>query len=107
MHHETWRLWLDDQHEGPNCPDRHAPEEYFAAATVAEAQALVKTFGWPSHMDLDHDLGGEDVMAFLRWFTEWYPQGPVPTWHVHSKNPVGAKNIEAYLDSWRRSLAEP
>lgn len=101
----TWKLWVDDQLDDPETPVRHTPEGYFGARSSEEAKALVLAKGPPTHMDLDHDLGETDrIMDFLAWLSNEYPDGPVPSYWVHSRNPVAAKNVEAYLASWKKSL---
>lgn len=103
----TWKLWLDDQLHDPELPFRHAPKGFLGEASTFEAIELVQTYGVPSFMDLDHDLGGADTaMVFLKWLSENYPEGPVPDWHIHSKNIVGAENISSFLETWERVLGQ-
>ena len=45
-------------------------------------------------------------MIFVKRLVDAFPDGPCPYFVIHSANPVGARNIESYLDSWRRSLAD-
>lgn len=65
--------------------------------------------GLPTHMSLDHDLGGEDnTMVFLKeLFNFWERTGAdknlIPTYLVHSANPVGVGNIISYMDTWRKA----
>lgn len=100
-----WKLWLDDQHRDPEAAARHAPEGFVSAGSTDEARELVSLRGLPCFIDFDHDLGEQDdAMRFLRWLEATYPDGPVPDWAIHSANPVGAKNIESFLRSWKRSL---
>lgn len=101
----NWKLWLDDQLDDPETPERHTPERFKGARSTEEAKALVVEHGMPWTMDLDHDLGeGDRTMDFLKWLQERYPNGPVPITSVHSKNPEGALNILSFVSSWRRSL---
>lgn len=94
----TWKLYLDDI--------RNPPPGFDCARSSGHAIDLVTEFGPPSHMSLDHDLGGDDTaMRFLKWLsTEHYDA--TFTYTVHSANPVGAANIKAYIDSWLRSRQE-
>jgi hypothetical protein len=101
-----WSLWLDDQFKDPECPARHTPKYFVPAGSCEEAIALVENLGPPKFMDLDHDLAdGRDAMSFLRWLSTAI-KAP-PEYRVHSANPVGRKNIESFMDSWKRSLELP
>ena len=76
------------------------------ARSSLEAMEIIQKLGIPSCMYLDHDLGGEDTtMNFLKMLYEAYPDGPIPKYAVHSSNLVGKKNIESFLNSWKKSLA--
>jgi hypothetical protein len=98
-----WSLWIDDQLD--EVPGRKNPPGFLGAKSVEEAKELVIAHGIPEFMDLDHDLGEESVMTFLKWLADEFPDGPVPEWEVHSQNPIGKQNINSFLDSWKRSLA--
>ena len=101
-----WKLWLDDQIHDPECPERWVPIGYYGAASVAEVCALVETHGFLDleEMDLDHDLGDHDAKSFLKWLGEQFPDGPVPEWKIHSRNPAGSAWMDSFLQSWKRSL---
>ncbi len=104
----TWKLWLDDQLDDPATPARHTPEGFVGAKSSEEALTLIHERGLPSFMDLDHDLGGDDtVMRFLHQLTGLHPEGPIPEYRMHTENVVGAKSIEAFLRSWKKSLSLP
>lgn len=91
-----WSLYLDDE--------RPCPDGYVLARSTQEALALCLDRGLPERMSLDHDLGDDDTaMRFLRALDELYPEPPY-FWQIHSANPVGAKNLEAFLRSWRATL---
>jgi len=51
-------------------------------------------------------LGEEDAKYFLKWLSNTYPDGPVPKWNIHSKNPAGAAWMHSFLSSWKRSLGD-
>jgi hypothetical protein len=44
-------------------------------------------------------------MVFLRRLVNevWDGEQPIPDYIVHSANPVGAQNIIAFMESWKRS----
>jgi hypothetical protein len=111
----TWKLFLDDQWQDKEMPFRNPPSGFIPAANCAEAIALVYEFGVPEFMDLDHDLGdGKDAMHFLKEL-ELYNclsyerkecMKSVPAWKVHSMNPVGRDNINAFMKAWARDMGD-
>lgn len=99
-----WLLWLDDQWDDPATPMRHTPPGFLPAASSKEALGLIQQHGMPAFMSLDHDLGGEDdAMVFLRALSLEHYEADLPTYQIHSANPVGAANIRSFLESWRKS----
>jgi|ERR1700722_5925717 len=104
-------LFLDDDALTPGMEDFRYPDKEHAhwfkiATSTTEAQTIVKEFGCPVLMDLDHDLGGDDTaMVFLKWLYEQYPNNYI-TWFVHSRNPDGVKNIQSFMDGWNDSARE-
>lgn len=98
-----WSLWLDDQWDDRETPNRWPPDGFLPARSAKEAIALVTRLGPPSFMDLDHDLGQDNCMDFLKWLADNYFEF-IPKYNIHSANPIGKKNIESYMESWRRSL---
>jgi len=100
----TWNLWLDDERNPGLAADPSEPQVsgWVWAKSTKEAIKLVETLGNPAFMSLDHDLGGDDTsMKFLKWLANYsYPS----EYQVHSANPVGAKNIVSFMESWKKSL---
>lgn len=98
----TWKLYLDDLRDPPPA----VGEPWTVARSSSEAIQLVEEKGLPMWMSLDHDLGGDDTsMVFLKWLAYEYQAEFIPLWFVHSANPIGKQNIEAFLKSWLRSMA--
>lgn len=99
-----WCLFLDDiRSPGDVYEDTMG---WVIARSSLEAIDLVREHGMPGLISLDHDLGGDDTaMHFLKWLAyEYWTEQPVPGAFVHSANPVGAKNLESFMDSWKRSV---
>jgi hypothetical protein len=110
-----WKLWLDDLRD----PLIESPNErnFIWCRDCAQAMYYVRMWGPPEFMALDHDLGvpvpryaisganaqSEDSMKFLRWLERMHPES-CPEYRVHSMNPVGQKNIESFMESWKQSL---
>lgn len=90
------KLFVDDLRDPPD-------SSWTVARSTKEALELCRDT-WPEELSLDHDLGGEDrVMDFLKLFHEMCGEKPIPSWKVHSANPVGRLNIMSFMDSWERS----
>lgn len=95
-----YKLFIDDVREPPS-------DEWIVVRSSAEALSYVENHGWPSFISFDHDLGGEDTtMIFLKYlvYKHWDGTTLPPDYVVHSANPVGAKNIVSFMESWKRSI---
>jgi hypothetical protein len=117
MKNGHWHLFLDDEREVTDVFDKFGkrlnPDDWTVARSTEEAKQLVSGLGLPESMALDHDLGisgmvMDTTMVFLRWLAYDYfdptnKQHTIPSWRVHSGNPVGAENIIAFMTSWERS----
>jgi hypothetical protein len=102
---QPYKLFIDDQLDDPDAPARWLPQDFVGAKSSEEAIAIVKQRGFPYYLDLDHDLAdGDDVMIFLKWLWNTYPYTEPPEFNIHSANPVGKKNIESFINSWKKSL---
>jgi hypothetical protein len=108
--YNDWYLFLDDVRNVDDVYPDLNHDWYKVARTTEEAKALVGEFGVPLFMSLDHDLGAEDTsLEFLKWLANertinWNED--VPDYKVHSANPVGAKNIISFMDSWYSAWQE-
>lgn len=101
----SWKLWIDDQIDDPDAPERWVPPGFKGASSSKEACKLVIRYGLPAYMDLDHDLKGNDTtMKFLYWLADNYPNGPIPKYNVHSLNPVGRANMILFMRDWEKYL---
>lgn len=109
-----WNLFLDDERYPFWVYDKPSdPGGYTILRSTEAAQMAVRAFGMPRFMSLDHDLGllpsGEDDTAikFLRWLSEEVWDGKaetIPSYKIHSANPIGQENIRSFMESWRRSV---
>jgi hypothetical protein len=97
---QPYKLFIDDVRDPPD-------DSWTVVRTVEEAKYLIQSWDLPTHMSLDHDLGGDEtVMQILHWMSEeFYEEGP-PEWCIHSANPVGRDNMESFLKSWGKSLSK-
>lgn len=79
---------------------------------VDDAIWTVRQRGVPSFISFDHDLGDFDShrvektgALFARWLCDYIINQNLPlpdkfNYYVHSMNPVGARNIQAYMDNF-------
>ena len=101
------KIWLDDQIDNPEYPDRQTPAGWVGVKTALQACRLLRT-GKVSHVSFDHDLGegtngplmsGYIVAKFIEYGAYRHSRGmkygiPYLSWDVHSSNPVGRENIK-------------
>jgi len=89
----------------------------------------IRLYGLPDEISFDHDLGEDVAKAKVeagvskrkareqkkeaksgydaaKWLGEFCIESglPLPEWNVHSANPVGKANIEAYLSNIEKQL---
>lgn len=118
----TYNLFIDDIRDPHYRECRQSgvnPRlEWVIARTSEEAKKIVLERGMPERMALDHDLGyveveqaGEltfkvdEVPTFLKWLVNefWNGSDKVPEYTIHSANPVGAQNMRAFMESWKKA----
>ena len=95
----NWKLFIDDE-RWPKTND------WVIARSSAEAiQACHSHKSLPNEIAFDHDLGGDDTtMRFIVWLVDVLDDDDyqIPadfTFSVHSQNPVGARNIQNYMEN--------
>lgn len=109
MIHKPVLLWLDDERD----PAEPRWQSFFPVddPQVIWVQSYVEFVSWieehalPNAVCFDHDLGdGLSGMDAARWLTEFCMENRVslPTWNVHSANPIGKENIKSLLSSFDR-----
>lgn len=96
----AYRMFIDDLRNPPD-------DSWVIARTSSDALEYMRGHGCPMEISFDHDLGGDDIaMRVVKRMVEidldasgkFIPVGFV--FHVHSANPVGARNIEGYLNCY-------
>ncbi len=106
---QPYILFLDD-HRDP--PDK-LKNVSIIARSYDDAVSVLKWCGVPMIISFDHDLGeGKTGYDFAKYFCDQVLDGKINLdlnefdFTVHSENPVGAKNIEAYMDNFIAHLIE-
>lgn len=108
----TYRLFIDDERDPPN--DGYTWE---VVRTFEAASALVSERGLPRYISFDHDLGvnpdgslARTGADFARWIGDYVLDHQLRldefAWYVHSQNPIGAENINRYLENLVLRVAE-
>ncbi len=120
---KNWVLWLDDERNPTEFTHREIWEEGFKTeppiwcSSLDQVIAMVKLHGLPSFMFLDHDLGyrtydpvNQDYisatgMVFLRKLEAlgFVENVDPPEYSIISANTVGAVNMQAFMESWKKS----
>lgn len=100
----SYKLFLDDERMPPDDGD----SSWVIMRSSASAQLAVEALGLPSFISFDHDLGGADTgMIFLHGLIEYcISRGENLDnvgYFVHSQNPIGKRNIEGLMESFKRS----
>lgn len=98
------KLWLDDERDprDPKIQDWFGAEGDEIWVKTANTAINYLKLGTVESISLDHDLGPPSAgtgMDVAKWIEEQAFHGNVPrlVWAVHSKNSVGAKNMEQAL----------
>lgn len=99
------RVWLDDQFNDPECPNRHPPDGFVGTDSIIRIASWLDK-GLVDHVSFDHDLGrvlsGYTLARLIeKW--SWERRIKPPTWDIHSANPVGRSNIEAAMKAAHRA----
>ena len=121
-------LYLDDIRNPHMTYPHMKDEDWIVVKNYDEFVKLIEEKGLPEMVSFDHDLAQEHYPSGNPQL--YHPAGPLPydkykektgldcakwlvdycldrklelpTWGVHSANPVGAANIAAYLESFER-----
>lgn len=102
-----YSLFLDDERFPPS---KNQVGEWVIARNIEEVKKLVQDRGFPAFISFDHDLGEENNQPLptgydvAKWLVDYDMDNnsmPVDfSFYVHSQNPIGARNIQSYLDSY-------
>ena len=69
---------------------------------------FIEKNGLPDEISFDHDLGENIKTGYdcAKWLCEycWINGIPIPSYNVHSANPVGRDNIIGILQSFEKKL---
>lgn len=96
----TWGSWQEQA--------AYRDNEWFIARDWQDVLNLIKSFGMPSLISFDHDLGDNSEFngyEISKKITDMILDAeyklPNNFWFmVHSKNPVGAENIRTYMNNF-------
>jgi hypothetical protein len=100
-----YSLFIDDE----RFPPRNDNRDWKIARDWEDVMMCLRIHGMPGYISFDHDLGedehtGYDIAKFLVDMDmnndgDFYLPDDF-SFYVHSQNPVGAENIQRYLDNY-------
>lgn len=103
----TYKMFIDDERDPPN-----GETDWIVKRCFTSAMHHIYYNGCPNYISFDHDLAthltGYDVAKEIVML-DMHGEVKIPddfSFYVHSQNPVGAKNIQAYLDNYLSQRAE-
>jgi len=98
-----YSLFIDDERFPPQ---KNQVGEWVIGRTMAEVKAIILEKGFPAFVSFDHDLGDNEPTGYdiAKWMVDYdMANNIIPenfAFYVHSQNPIGARNIQIYLDSY-------
>lgn len=99
------KLWLDDQINDQNCPNRHTPAGFIGVNSALKAIKLIKT-NKVTYISFDHDLGDNVFSGYIvaKYIEKYAYLGKLNKieYDIHSANPIGAENIRKAMLSAER-----
>lgn len=110
----SWNLFIDDERELADVSwapwqvqEKYRNEEWVVCRSRAAVYSAIYQKGVPSYISFDHDLGenfdtGFDIVKMIvNMDLDGFREIPENfSFYVHSKNPVGKKNIEEYINNY-------
>lgn len=100
------KIWLDDQIEDPDTPNRWPPVGWTGVKTVEEGQfSLIQNQYNVENLSLDNDLG-QDLEGYdlVKWLVDKHLDGydywPQNKPMVHSMNVVNAPAMRQLIDNY-------
>lgn len=114
MRDQTWNLFIDDERwpSDVNWASWYGiRDEWTVARTWGETRTLIDTYGVPSFISFDHDLGDEQVCLngyeIAQQLVEKDMNGewqipPDFDFEAHSQNVCGDENIRSLLNNYLR-----
>jgi hypothetical protein len=105
-----YNLFLDDERNPEDVFWMKIPDgDYIIVRTAEEFKQTINQKGLPNYISFDHDLG-EDPNGYdcAKWLVDYCikTDKKLPTYTVHSQNPIGKDNIIGYLENFKRVYGE-
>lgn len=125
------RLFLDDLRTVNMVYPNPNLNEWVVVRDFYQFVNYINKYGLPDYISFDHDLGMEHTRWYFengghenppnpsvaefkektgydaaKWLVDYCVEKgqPLPLWHVHSHNPIGANNIRTYLKNAEKHL---
>jgi len=125
------KLFLDDLRSLDMIYPNVDTSEWVIVRDFYQFVNYIQKYGLPEFISFDHDLGFEHTRYYFengghnsppdplngnfkektgydaaKWLVDYCAEHgkPLPFWHVHSHNPIGASNIRTYLKNGEKHL---
>lgn len=125
------KLFLDDLRSLDMIYPNADESEWVIVRDFYQFVNYIQKYGVPDFISFDHDLGFEHTRYYFengghasppdplnanfkektgydaaKWLVDYCAEKeePLPLWHVHSHNPIGAENIRQYLKNAEKHL---
>lgn len=117
----AWTLFLDDIRFPEDVHYVYGPHKNIVICrSMDDAVWAVRQRGLPTFISFDHDLAHEHYgkdegektgYTFAKWFCDHVMDNELEmprgfAYFVHSMNPVGAKNIQTYMDNFLKMYGQ-
>lgn len=107
-----YNLFIDDDRYPQDCkwaPWHRTVFDWEIARNIHDVEMIILIDGPPMFISFDHDLGKDEKTGYdiTKWLVDrdmdtkdpfYFPEGF--DYSVHSQNPVGAKNIQMYMNQY-------
>jgi hypothetical protein len=114
--YDVFRMYINPLYENDS--------DWVIVRNYYEFVNYITKFGRPDFISFDHDLSYDHYLEenqsdinyenleektgydACKWLCEYCLENdlPIPSYFVHSANPVGKKNIESYLENFKKHL---
>jgi|TARA_R110000868_G_scaffold32231_1_gene117459 hypothetical protein len=106
---KPYNLFLDDIRRPIHVTWIKLPiAEWTIIRNFDDFKKAIELMGVPKMVTFDHDLGSDHATGYdcAKWLVEHCDKFkiPFPKYFIHSMNPIGVKNIDSYIKSYKKTV---